>query len=101
MTIKSALSREDLERYKENLLVNAKYEAKKRGVRVVKRGLGGMRHICFYFPSGRKLEVWYPEGNGRVNDNEIYDLKEAIVAIKETENPYTRNSASAKKEPNP
>jgi hypothetical protein len=69
--------------YKENLLQNARYEIKKRHGKVIVQGHGDFRHVKIIGKDGLGIvSVWYPEDSSRINDAEIFELKEAVKYIK-------------------
>jgi len=72
--------------YKENLLQNARYEMKKIGGKVIVKGTGNKRHVELRGKDGfGVVSVWYPE-EARINDAEVWDLKEAVVFMKSLSN---------------
>lgn len=65
-------------------LLSIRKAAKEAGVRVVWRGSGNASHIHFYFPSGRRIVVWYPD-DGRGGDSHIRELEEVHAGIESGE----------------
>jgi len=62
--------------YRANLLQNARYQASLTGARVTLRG----ERVHFRAADGRTCVVWFPP-EGRVNDLDITDMKDAILTI--------------------
>ena len=66
--------------YKENLIINARYQMKMTGGKCKVTGKGPARYVILEDRIGRKCTVWFPEER-RVKDLEIEDMKDAILEM--------------------
>ncbi len=66
--------------YKENLLINIRFQAKQHGIKMRVVGENDNRNVRFHAKDGRTCVVWFPTAS-RIHDMEIQDLKEALKYI--------------------
>jgi hypothetical protein len=65
---------------KDQLLKKVKEIVKNNGGTLISQGHGNQREIFLTDRQGRACSVWYPV-EARYNDNEIKDLKAAVIAL--------------------
>lgn len=65
---------------KDQLLKKAKEITKNNGGTLTVKGEGNQRTVILKDREGRACSVWYPV-EARYNDNEIKDLKAAVIAL--------------------